>query len=148
MNQAIERFFLSPAYAVVGVSRNPRKFGNTIFREMKRKGLSVYPVHPYLDAVEGVSCARTLRELPSSVHSVVVVVHPEDAVKVVAECHDQGIQHVWLQQGAESDEAIAFAEEHGLNLIHGQCVLMFLEPVKSFHAFHRWVNKLVGKYPD
>jgi len=24
---------------------------------------------------------------------------------------------------------------------------MFAEPVKSFHAFHRWIWKLLGKLP-
>ncbi len=147
MNQDIKAFLSSEAFAVVGVSRNPRKFGNAVFREMRKKGLDVHPVHPHLDAFDGVACVGQISRLPATVHSVVVVVHPEDARKIVAECCEHGIRHIWLQQGAESEEAIAYANEHGLNLIHGQCVLMFLEPVKSIHALHRWVNKLFGRYP-
>lgn len=26
--------------------------------------------------------------------------------------------------------------------------MMFLEPVKSFHALHRWVKKLTGTYAE
>lgn len=106
----------------------------------------MHPVHPHLDSIEGVPCVAHISQLSEAVRSVVIVVHPENAVKVVAECYEHGIRHIWLQQGAESDEAIASMEEHGVNLIHGQCILMYLEPVKSIHALHRWINKVRGVY--
>jgi hypothetical protein len=31
--------------------------------------------------------------------------------------------------------------------VDGQCILMFLEPVKSIHKVNRWINKVVGTYP-
>ena len=147
MKESIGKFFSSEAYAVVGVSRNKHKFGNSAFRAMKNHNLMVYPVNPHLITLEGVTCFVSVRDLPDEVKSVVIVVHPEDAEQVVAECKWKGIENIWLQQGAESNEAIAYAHENEMNLIHGQCVLMFLEPVQSFHALHRWVNKLTGTYP-
>jgi hypothetical protein len=147
MKTSIERFFSSQAYAVVGVSRSTRKFGNVAFREMKKHGLDVYPVNPYLEQLDGERCFESVSALPAEVQSVIVVVHPEEAERVVAACKAKGIANIWLQQGAESDGAIVYAQENGLNLIHGYCVLMFLEPVKSFHAFHRWIASVVGRYP-
>jgi predicted CoA-binding protein len=148
MKAAIDTFFTSEAYAVVGVSRSKHKFGNTIFRAMKDSNLTVYPVHPHLTTIEDARCYASIRDVPDGVHSVVIVVHPEDAFKVIAECTQRGIQNIWLQQGAESEEALAYAQENGLNVIHGRCILMFVEPVKSIHAVHRWMNKLVGTYPQ
>lgn len=148
MKTSIEQFFASQAFAVVGVSRNSRKFGNIIFREMKNKGFAVYPVSAHLPSVEGVSCFARVDELPESVKSLVIVVHPEAAAEIVVRAHTKGITNIWLQQGAESDNAIAFAKQHGLNLIHGQCILMFTEPVKSIHAVHRWISRLVRSYPQ
>ena len=49
----IEAFFQSGAYAVIGVSSDRRKFGNSVFRTMKEKGFTVYPVHPVSETVEG-----------------------------------------------------------------------------------------------
>lgn len=147
MNESIERFFTSPAFAVVGVSRDEKKFGNTLFREMNKHSLTVYPVNPHLATIEGVKCYATISGLPEEVQSVVIVVHPEDTQPIVAECKQKGIHNIWLQQGAESDEAIAYAREHDLNLLHKQCVLMLVEPVKSIHALHRWVDKILHKYP-
>jgi predicted CoA-binding protein len=53
-----------------------------------------------------------------------------------------------MQQGSESRNAIKFCEENGISAVHNECIMMFVEPVKSIHSFHRWINKLVGKYPQ
>ncbi|MBX2992344.1 MAG: CoA-binding protein [Bacteroidetes bacterium] len=148
MKTSIQQFFASRAFGVVGVSRNSRKFGNVILREMKNKGFAVYPVSPHLPLVEGMPCLASVDELPDSVTSIVVVVHPEAAAEIVARAHTKGITNIWLQQGAESDQAIAYAKQHGLNLVCGQCILMFTEPVKSIHAVHCWVSRLVRSYPQ
>ncbi len=102
MKEAIDKFFSSEAYAVVGVSRNRHKFGNTVFHAMKSRNLRVYPVNPHLSTVENEHCYVNVRDLPDEVKSVVIVVHPEDAEQVVAECKWKGIENIWLQQGAAS----------------------------------------------
>jgi len=43
----IEEFIASEPIAMVGVSRNPRKFGFTAFRELKEKGMNIIPVNPH-----------------------------------------------------------------------------------------------------
>ena len=58
-----------------------------------------------------------------------------------------GIRRVWMQQGAQSDAAIRYCQEHNINEVHGECIMMFAQPVKSFHGFHRGVWKLFGKLP-
>jgi predicted CoA-binding protein len=147
MRETIDTFFSADAYAVIGVSQKRHKFGNQVFREMKQRGFTVYPVHPTHSEVEGEHCYASVSDLPNSVQSVVIVLQPADTEIVVAQCKWKGIQNIWLQPGAESDGIIAYAREYNLNLVHDQCVLMFLEPVKSLHAVHRWVNRVVGKYP-
>jgi predicted CoA-binding protein len=80
----IESFFSAKAYAVVGVSADRKKFGNSVFRTMKQKGFTVYPVHPSLENVEGEKCFKTVSELPADVVSIVTVVPPA-ASKLVVE---------------------------------------------------------------
>ncbi len=143
----ITAFFSSQAYAVIGVSANRKKFGNTVFRMMKDKGFTVYPVHPTLGTVEGEPCFRSVRELPVEVQSAVTVIPPDATVAVVQECQDRGIRHIWMQPGSGSPAAEASAREKGLMVVNGECILMFLEPVESVHALHRWLKKLVGTYP-
>jgi predicted CoA-binding protein len=49
---------------------------------------------------------------------------------------------VWLQQGAESPDVIAASRELGLDVVAGECILMFAKPA-GFHRAHRWVHDLV-----
>jgi len=147
MKHAIDTFFSSPAYAVVGVSRNRRKFGNIIYRSMKERSFQVYPVNPGIDSVEGKKSFPSVIDLPDGVESVVTVVHPEATELVVMDCVRKGIKAIWMQLGSESSEAIKIANDYDIALVHGKCIIMFLEPVKSFHAVHRAITRLVGTYP-
>jgi predicted CoA-binding protein len=145
--KAIADFLTAKSFAVIGVSANRRKFGNALFRAMRDQGLSVVPVHKTLDRVEGAKCYHALAELRGKVEAVVTVVPPAETEWLVGECAGTGIRRIWMQQGSSSDRAIALAREQGMEVVHGECLLMFLEPVRSIHAFHRWMKKLVGRYP-
>lgn len=143
----IEAFFECPAYAVIGVSANRKKFGNVVFRLMGDKQFTVHPVHPTLDTVEGKRCYHTVADLPEEVKAVVTVVPPAATEDVVRECLARGIRHFWMQPGSESPAAVSAARKAGATVVERECILMFLEPVESVHALHRWLKKLVGTYP-
>jgi len=147
LQDAIAGFLRAKTFAVVGVSANRHKFGNAVFRAMRDQGLSVVPVHKTLDTVEEKKCYGSVLELRGKVEAVVTVVPPEETERVVQECAGAGIKRVWMQQGSSSDRAIALAREKNIDVVHGECLLMFLEPVRSMHAFHRWVKKITGRYP-
>lgn len=144
---AIYDFLSQRSLAVVGVSRNGKKFGNTIYQTLKAKGFRLFPVHPQAESVEGDVCYRGFSALPEKVGGVVICVPPVQTEGVVRNAFEAGIERVWMQQGSESYAAIRYCENKGVSVVHGQCILMFAEPVESFHRFHRWVWKLIGKYP-
>ncbi len=140
-------FVAQRTLAVVGVSRQGKKFGNMAFRELKAKGYRLLPVHPQAEMIEGERCYPSLAALPEPVDGVLVVVPPAETEKVVREAAAAGIQRIWMQQGAESPAAIKFCQENGLDAVHGECILMFAEPAAWFHRAHRWIWKLLGKLP-
>jgi hypothetical protein len=143
----VEEFLTERTLAVVGVSRSGKKFGNTIFRELKDKGYRVYPVNPAAEEIEGVKCYPDIATVPKDAGGVVVVVPPAQTVQVVRDALRAGIRKLWIQQGAESQEALAFCETNGLNVVSNECILMFAPPVGSIHKFHRFIWKLFGKLP-
>ncbi|MFW6213779.1 MAG: CoA-binding protein [Spirochaetota bacterium] len=145
--KSIDRFFEQKSFAVIGVSRSGAKFGNMVFQELKEKGHSVYQVNANAQEINGDPCFRSMAELPERVEAVVIAVAPEKALSAVQQAHEAGVRHVWLQQGAQSDEAITFGREHGMEIVSGRCFFMFFEPVESIHAFHRFLSKLFGRYP-
>lgn len=143
----VEKFFSATAYAVIGASGDRKKFGNTIFRAMKERGMVVYPVNPNRESVEGCKCYPSILELPDDVTSVVTVTHPAATERIIHDCGKKKVEALWMQLGSYSKSAKDEAEANGITVITGQCILMFLEPVVSAHAVHRWINKVVGAYP-
>lgn len=144
---AITDFYAQKALAVAGVSRDPKKFGNAIYRELKTKGYTVYPINPNTQTVEGDPCYPNLTALPVQVGGVVIVTPPAQTEQLVREAARLGICRLWLQQGSESPAALKFCQENGINVVSGECIFMYSEPAAWFHRAHRWVNAVVGKKP-
>jgi uncharacterized protein len=147
MNE-IQRFVSDRTMAVVGLSANGKGFGNAAYTELKKRGFRLLPVHPTAESIQGDRCSARLSDLPEKVDRVLVVVKPGRAEAVVRDAAEAGIGQLWLQQGAESPAALSLAASHGLTVVSGQCILMFTEPVGSFHKLHRWIWKLLGKIPS
>lgn len=144
--EVVEDLLKQPTWAVVGVSRSGKKFGNAATRELRRKGYRVIPVHPEADAVDGERCYRSLSELPEQVGALLLVVPPTETEKVVREAAEAGIQRVWMQQGAESEAAIRYCTDQRIRVVHGECILMFAQP-SGVHKLHHWLWGLLGRLP-
>jgi len=68
-----------------------------------------------------------LTRLPEPVHGVSVITSPDVTERVVENLEASGARWVWMQPGAESDRAIARAEEIGIGVIAGgPCLLVAL----------------------
>ena len=53
MDQAIQDFINGKRIAIVGVSRDGDKFGNTAFAELAARGYQVFAVHPEAKEIAG-----------------------------------------------------------------------------------------------
>ena len=60
----INEFLDSQAIALVGASRNPKKFGYTAFKELKDKGMKIIPVNPKADEIMGEKSYPSVKMLP------------------------------------------------------------------------------------
>ena len=120
----LTEFLAQRVLAVVGVSRDPAKWGTIVFHDLRSKGYTVYPVNPHMRAINGAEAFASLSDLPEPVGGVVIVTQPEVTLDIVREAADLGIRCVWMQQGAESAEAIALCEERGISVVHGLCVMV------------------------
>ena len=119
----INGFLAQRSLAVVGVSRNPNKYGNKIFRQLKASGYEVYAINSAASMVDDKPCYPGLADLPVKVGGVVAVVPSEQTRIIAREAMQLGIRHIWMQPGAESDTVVQFCEENELNCISGMCLL-------------------------
>ena len=144
---SVKKFLSQKKLAVVGVSRGGKKFGNTIYKNLKSKGYETFAVNSNAGSIDGEPFYPNLHSLPEPVEAVVIVVPSEETEKVVREAVENGIKHIWIQQGAGSEDTFKFCEKNGINIIYNECILMFAEPVSSFHRIHRFIWKLLSKLP-
>lgn len=146
--KVVDDFLSSTKIAVVGVSRKKSKFGNVIYRELKKKNYQTYPINQNTNTVEGDTCYPDLLSLPEKVDAVVINVQPAQTEKVVREVKEAGVKKVWLQQGSQSDDAVNYCKQNGIECISNECILMFAEPAGFIHRAHRWMWGVLGKLPQ
>jgi predicted CoA-binding protein len=144
---AIDDFLAQRHVAVVGVSAGGRGFGNMAVRELRARGCEVTVVHPRATDVDAVPCVHTLAELPPGITAVLLVTPPAQTEKLVREALAAGIRRVWMQQGAESVDANHFCAQHGISVIHGECILMFPRNAAWVHRAHRFLRGTFGHLP-
>ena len=144
-NNHVNQFIEQKNIAVFGVSRKKEKFGNYAYKELKKKGYRVFPINPNLAEIEGDKCFSDLASIPENVDAAFVNVKEENTLTLAKEIIGSGIKHIWFQQGTGSEKAIAYCRENGVEPVTGKCILMYAQPVESFHAFHRWLWKIFGK---
>lgn len=111
-------------FAVVGVSRNPEKYGHQVYKDLKEAGYKVYPINPNADEILGDRCYPNLEELPEVPDVVNIVVPPRITERIVRLCKKLGITKVWMQPGSESEDALRFCRENGIEVVHGVCVMI------------------------
>jgi predicted CoA-binding protein len=127
VQESIDRFLKSPAYGVVGASLQRHKFGNKVLRCYQQNGRRATAVNPHETEIEGAPCVASVRDLPDEVRSISIITPPAVTERVVREAIGKGIRHVWMQPGAESEDAIAACHAAGLDVIaDGSCLLVVL----------------------
>jgi predicted CoA-binding protein len=144
--KSVARFLILDKYAVAGVSRDPKKFGHVMFKELRKKSMDVVPVNPNAETIDGAKCFKSVSELPSDIRGLILMTPKEETLSVAREAIAHGIKDLWIQQGAETKSTIAELEKEDINLIDRQCIMMFWKP-NSIHSFHRFLKKIFGGLP-
>jgi len=144
--EAVDDFLAQDHLAFVGVSRDATEFANSVYRELRSHGRTMYPVNALAagDLIEGDRSHASLSLVPDPVDGVVVMVPAPQAERVVREAVDRGIPRVWLYHGigpgSDSAEAAAACRAAGVSVVDGACPFMFDGPVHGVHRVHQLVS--------
>jgi predicted CoA-binding protein len=145
--QQIREFLDTKKMAVIGVSRNPKKFGRQVFSVLAKHGYELFPVNPNADKIDDYQCYLSIADLPEEVKHLIILTQKKETEKLVMEAIAHGIDHIWIQQMSDTPEAITIAREAEVHLVTGQCIFMWVEPVTGIHKFHRTIMKFFGVLP-
>lgn len=110
--------------ALVGASANPDKYGYKIFTDLLKNGYQVIGVNPKAPIINGQQTVATLADIDEKIDQVIIVTPPKITVEVIKQANDLGIKNIWLQPGAESEEAVKLTEKLGMNLTYNACYMV------------------------
>lgn len=152
IKQAADEFLGHKRIAVTGVSRRPSSHGsNIVYQRLRERGYEVFAVNPNADAVEGDVCYPDLKSIPGGVDAVVIATSLSHADGTMQECHELGINSVWMHRsfgkGSVSDSATRFGRKHGITVIDGGCPLMFEPCSDGGHRFMKGLFTMAGNVP-
>ena len=123
----IETFLNASTFAVAGASQDQSKYGNKVFRALVASGRTPYPLNPKATEVECDPAFASIANLPVVPESLSIVTPPHITREVIQQAIAAGVKNVWMQPGAEDDQACQAAREAGLNVIDdGSCILVLL----------------------
>ena len=147
----IDDFLAVKRLAVVGVSRNPKDFTRSLFREFRRRGYDAVPVNPGMADVEGVRCYANVQDIEPRVDAALLLTPAAMSERVVRECDAAGVRRVWLYRaagaGAVSPGALKLCQDRGIPVVAGECPFMFFPGTQWPHRLHACCRKLFGRYP-
>jgi uncharacterized protein len=145
--KSIKTFLEPKKLAIAGVSRNEKKFGYAVYKELREKGFKLYPVNPNAESLGNEPCFRSVSALPVDVKHLLILTKKDQTLGVLKEAIAKGMDNIWIQQMSETPEVLEYLKDKQVNVVAKQCILMFAEPAKSFHRFHRGIKSLFGLLP-
>ncbi len=145
LNQ-IQTFVHSEPFVIYGVSSNKLKFGNSILKELSKRGYTLFAIHPTQEEVDEKPCYKSFSDLPQKPESAIICIKPEKTNLLLDELKEKGIKNIWFQKGSATKEIVAKAQKMFPTVVHGKCILMFTKP-DGFHKFHANMVKFFGQFP-
>ncbi len=146
----VDDFLAQKRIAVVGVSSTVEDAANAIYKKLQDAGYEVFAVNPKTDEYKGAPCYPSVKVIPGGVQAAMLVLRPEVTDKVVEECAQAGIKHVWMHRSignSVSEKAVQYCRDNGISVIGGGCPMMFVKPVDFGHQCMRFIGKYTGWLP-
>ncbi len=111
--------------AVVGLSSDPERYSFEVASYLQEKGYRILPVNPNEAEVLGEKAYPSLLAISPSIpiDAVDVFRRAEDTPAVAREAVKVGAKVLWLQNDIVNDEARRIAEEGGLEVVMGVCMM-------------------------
>jgi acetyl coenzyme A synthetase (ADP forming)-like protein len=97
----LEHFFKPRSVAVIGASRQPRKFGHVIFKNFVESEFSgkAYPVNPQAENILGFKAYPSIKEIPSELDLAVIAVPAPVVPSIIDECLSKDVKAAIIISG-------------------------------------------------
>jgi acetyl coenzyme A synthetase (ADP forming)-like protein len=122
-------FFEPESVAVVGASRNPLKFGNSVLKNLLDLGFKgrIYPVNPNADEVLGLKAYPRVNAIDDNLDMAIIIVPAPTVPSVMRDCAEKRVKGVVIcssgfREAGEAgkkleDEVVAIAKKAGIRVV-------------------------------
>jgi len=130
----LEAFFNPKSIAVIGASREPRKVGHRILRNILDYGFKgeIYPVNPNAEEVLGCRCYKSILDIPSEVDLSIIAVPAKIVPSVAEQCGVKGVKGIVVisagfsetgREGARLEkELLGICRKYGMRMQGPNCL--------------------------
>ncbi len=92
----LKAFFNPRSVAVIGASREPRKVGHKILKNLINYGFKgeIYPINPNAEEILGCKCYGSVLDVPSEIDLSIIAVPSRIVLNVAEECGVKGVKGI------------------------------------------------------
>ncbi len=116
----------SKTIAIIGLSDKPDRPSFQVAKYLISQGFTVIPVNPTIDSVFGLNSYQNFSDIPSNIKiDIVDIFRKSDQVLPIVEEIVKSNQNpvIWFQDGTQNLKAEKLAQESGLQIISGVCLM-------------------------
>lgn len=151
----LHKFFSPNSVAVLGASRDEKKIGHIVLKNIVNSGFrgQIYPINPKADNIIGMECFKSYDKLPETPDLAIISLPVELVIKTLESIAKKGTKNVVVfsagfkeagKQGEEMEKNLrATAEKLGLNILGPNC-LGFASTLSSLNATFSRVGGIRG----
>lgn len=111
-------------FVVIGASNDPEKSGYKIYKELKSRGFTVYPVNPKRETIQNDKAYPSIVNIPKKADVISIVTPPKITEKILEEVPQLKDTTIWFQPGSYNKKIIKKAKKLDIPLIYDQCILV------------------------
>jgi acetyl coenzyme A synthetase (ADP forming)-like protein len=133
----LENFFSPKSVAIIGASRNSKKFGHIIlknFLESDFKG-RVYPINPNAEIVLGEKCYSNINDIPQAIDLAVLAIPAGLVVGTVKDCVNKRVKACLILSAGFSEVGNNDAEEQIMKLAKGKMRIIGPNVIGLYDAY-------------
>jgi len=128
----MQNFFTPKSIVIIGVSKDPKKVGHIIFKNLYKK-FKVYPVHPNETTILGEKAYAHIENIPQHIDLAIIAIPAKSVIRAVRECGRKGIRHCIIVSSGFKEignnsleyELAKALEEYNMKCVGPNCLGVF-----------------------
>lgn len=133
----LDSFFNPKTIAVIGVSRDSKKFGHIIFKNLLDSGFEVYGVNPNSEEILGRKMYKSLLEIPKHIDLCVIVVPSKLVLNSIKECVSKNVNACIIISSGFSEIGNKEDEEKILEVAKGKMRIIGPNVIGVYDSFSK-----------